>query len=378
MALGSFEKALFERSLDPRFYNKFARPMMAAVFMKDYERIHRYALDAMHRNIGVLRKYEKEFRVPPNLRTSLGHLRIAPYGVAAGTDKDFRALAPLSYVAGYIVPGTVTVNARKGNPRPRLDVDYKSRTVYNNLGFPSEGLDGPVQRLRDYHERSAKKVPLIASFCGIPERGDLENALYENEILVSALSPYVQGLEWDPASPNTETLRRLQTPETFAMVGRSMSRLAPSRLRFVKMPPYRTEEERSMVMALVKAAVENGFHGITLVNTLPENYMRFPTGKAGVSGEPLFEYMLRALKDTRERFPDILIRVCGGIDSGRKLYEAFFNGADSAEGYSPLIFNGLGIIPAMYKELESHLINNGYMTLDELRHRRRRQVKSAA
>src|SRR5690606_10371625 len=61
-------------------------------------------------------------------------------GIAGGVDKDAVATpAWWALGAGFCEVGTVTPAPQKANPRPRIDRDLETKTLWNRLGFPSQG-----------------------------------------------------------------------------------------------------------------------------------------------------------------------------------------------------------------------------------------------
>ena len=63
-----------------------------------------------------------------------------PVGLAAGFDKDCRRLPSLAALGfGYVVCGTVTVGARRGNPRPRMVRLTAEESLLELHGVPKQG-----------------------------------------------------------------------------------------------------------------------------------------------------------------------------------------------------------------------------------------------
>ena len=75
------------------------------------------------------------------LRTSVWGLGFSsPLGLAAGFDKQGRALAPLLRMGlGYVEVGGITPLPQPGNPRPRMFRLPEDKAVINRFGLNSEG-----------------------------------------------------------------------------------------------------------------------------------------------------------------------------------------------------------------------------------------------
>src|SRR5688572_30758479 len=65
-----------------------------------------------------------------------------PIGLAAGYDKDARAIRGLATLGfGHLEVGTVTPRPQPGNPRPRVFRLPEDEAVINRMGFPSLGSE---------------------------------------------------------------------------------------------------------------------------------------------------------------------------------------------------------------------------------------------
>ncbi|MBX6341517.1 MAG: quinone-dependent dihydroorotate dehydrogenase, partial [Thermomicrobiaceae bacterium] len=121
-----------------RLYRRLAYPLLARL---DAERAHHLALSALHAleeapgGLALLGRLAP----PPDERlrvTCFGLTFSNPLGVAAGLDKDARAVrALLALGFGAVEVGTVTPRPQPGNPRPRLWRFPREGVLVNALGF---------------------------------------------------------------------------------------------------------------------------------------------------------------------------------------------------------------------------------------------------
>ncbi len=73
---------------------------------------------------------------------------VHPIGLAAGLDKDARALPGFSALGFSAVEmGTVTPKPQPGNERPRLFRLVEDKALINRFGFNSAGLDQFIENL---------------------------------------------------------------------------------------------------------------------------------------------------------------------------------------------------------------------------------------
>src|SRR5688572_6926110 len=95
----------------------------------DAERAH-------HLAIGMLVAAADE-----RLRIRLWDLPFAnPLGIAAGLDKDARAVPALHALGfGHVEVGTVTLRPQPGNAKPRVWRAVEQGALVNAMGFPSDG-----------------------------------------------------------------------------------------------------------------------------------------------------------------------------------------------------------------------------------------------
>ena len=137
-------------------YDRFIRPLF---FRLDPEAAHRVALQGLLLAGRIplgLRALDHFFdHYDPRLETELFGLRFrTPLGLAAGYDKDavaMRELAALGF--GHVEVGTVTVMPQAGHPRPRVFRLPEERAIINRMGFPNEGVEKMISRLKRARQR---------------------------------------------------------------------------------------------------------------------------------------------------------------------------------------------------------------------------------
>ncbi len=370
--LGISEKIMMLRGIfNPAQFKTSVRPMIYKKADNDPERVNELVLEMMRHNGLEMSMLSVLFRAPEQLRIEVNGQGIIPFGTAAGLDKNGDALGPFSDFFGFLEPGTVVVNPREGNPRPRVYADDPNLDLYNEQGFQNKGLEYFKNNLVSYKKQKGK-APVYVNICGMPmsEQNAVGVAMDEMKQLLSALEPYADGFVWNCASPNTEALKLLRDPQIFSDTAKLMKDCAPNKLRLVKMWPYEPEEKDSS-LKFVASFIDGGGHGVITTNTkmFPKEQIPAPNWgykSAGRSGAFLRQYRLRSVKDMRKAFPEAIIVATGGIYDGNDAYDTFAAGANMLEGYTPYTYYGLGLLRQIEKGVVKRLESDGYDTLAHL------------
>ena len=282
----------------------------------------------------------------PRLQSRWCGVEVAnPVGLAAGFDKDCRLLPSLAtWGFGYMVAGTVTLDPRPGNARPRLFRDPAQQSLTNALGFPGKGLAAAARELGRARERTGG-IPIAASISG--------TSIHEVAACHRMLEPLVDAVEVNISSPNTAGLRVFHEPEALDEL---LGRLNDGRAKplAVKLPPYPAVHgpEAEVVMSLARVCRDAGVDGLTAANSRPTEDPRLAVGRGGLSGRPIYERMLDLVRDLRgELGAGIGISACGGIFTGHHAQEAIDAGADTVQVYTGLVYRGPSAVRRMKEEM---------------------------
>jgi dihydroorotate dehydrogenase len=299
----------------------------------------------------------------PRLATDLAGIRLtSPIGLAPGFDKDGDLLPSLQHLGfGYVVIGSLTPEARAGNPRPRL-VRYPDRlSVANSMGLPNHGIDAAVRRLR---ARPIRHTTVLASVAGF----SIESILAS----VAAIEPLVAAVEVGLICPNTSESERLRELE---LVGDLVAELGRRRRKpvFVKLPPHHTLEERTRVFAMVDLCLGAGIDGVSLNGGRHVAEPRLAVGRGSLAGRDTFPDALRIVGDVAEHAAGrLVIRASGGVFSGEDAARMLRAGATAVEVYTSFIYRGWGVAGLINRGLLGVLDREGRRSVAELRHARER------
>jgi len=266
------------------------------------------------------------------LRVNLGGLTISnPVGLAAGFDKDCDMVNSLMGLGfGYIVPGSVMYHPRPGNPCPRIIRDPEREAVYSCMGLPSRGLDYALKQLG---RRRYSNVPLIINL-------NAEN--YDDYLKTfEALQPFGEALEITLYCPN-----RPNDAGDFLSPGvaeRLLVEIVKRKKKpvFIKIPGYRSENERRKRLNLVEHILKFPLEGITITPESLVDEGRLSIGRGTVTGRPMFRQTLSVVRDVYRLTKDKWhIRASGGIFTSVDAFEAITAGASTVEIFTGFIYEG--------------------------------------
>lgn len=290
----------------------------------------------------------------------LGRIR-HPIGLAAGFDKNGRAITGLSRLGFTMIEiGTITPTAQRGRPQPRMFRYRDTRDLINRMGFPSDGAEAVLHRLRC---QDAREDYLLGINVGKNQTTALERALDDYLACLDKLKGWGDYYVVNVSSPNTPGLRELACPAFFKDLARRLSELESGLPRkvWIKLDP---DAGRLEFQALIQAIAEEAFGGVILTNT---RKVQFPEA-GGLSGHSLRSYALQRLMWAQEvRQHGLGILAVGGITSGADVLESIRLGAHAVGLYSALVFRGPAVVAKMLAELEGLMAARGMVHLADAR-----------
>jgi dihydroorotate dehydrogenase len=277
-----------------------------------------------------------------------------PVGLAAGFDKNCEMWNSLFRIGfGYLTLGTVTLNPRDGNAKPRI-WRYPERSLVNSMGLPNRGVRESMANLM---QRPANIKTIIVSVSGLNIEEFVE-CYHQTESVAD-------GIELNISTPNTIGVRIFQEPDMLTKLLKAINETRTStKPIWVKIPPYFEDKGREKILELIDVCAKAAVTGLTAINTKLVNEPRASIGTGGLSGPPIFNDTLRIVADiydyTEGKIP---INACGGISSGFDAWQAFEAGASSVQLYTALVYQGPGVVSRINKQI-LHLLTES--NLDSL------------
>jgi dihydroorotate dehydrogenase len=292
----------------------------------------------------------------PRLAVSLfGKTFPNPVGLAAGAEKKGEALKGWARMGfGFVEAGTVTLEARAGNPAPRV-WRLGGGQLVNWMGLPGAGLAPFVANLEAFSRTEERKRCGLGVSIASPE-GNIDAF----RRLSAACAPLADYLTLNASCPNVQGHGNAELGALEAQV-RAVRAESGGRPVLVKIDPPRDD---ASLHATVDAAMNAGAAGIVAVNTVSFAKrdvaglsLRWPErdGKpvGGYSGPALLQVAFRTVAKIRARLgPGAPVIGVGGIQSGADARGMMEAGADAVQLYTGLVYRG----PGLLKEIKGALL----------------------
>ena len=283
-----------------------------------------------------------------------------PVGLAAGLDKDARAIAGLFALGfGSVEVGTLTPRAQPGNPKPRLFRLVEDRAVINRMGFNNGGLAAGIARAR-----TARRAGVLGINVGANKEATDRVADYVAG--VTAAAPVADYITINVSSPNTPGLRDLQQGAALAELLAACMAARGATPLFLKVAP---DLDAGMIDGVARAAMDARLDALVMGNTTvsrPPLSARDAGETGGLSGAPLRDLARARLGDMRRATGGAVPLIAvGGIDSGAEAYARIRAGASLVQVYTALVYDGPGLPRRIVAELAALLARDGFASVAE-------------
>ena len=163
-----------------------------------------------------------------------------PLGLAAGMDKDARALGAWWALGfGFAEVGTLTPRPQVGNPKPRLFRLVEDRALINRMGFNNRGAEEAARCLKRFRQRGLP-LPLGVNL-GKNRDTPLERAAEDYLKALRFLEPFGDYFVLNVSSPNTPAFAPSRKAPSWPRSAPAFARLpqSPSSSRWPRTSPRR-------------------------------------------------------------------------------------------------------------------------------------------
>ncbi|KJK44722.1 dihydroorotate dehydrogenase [Lentzea aerocolonigenes] len=322
-------------------YKQVVRRALFGMHGGDAERVHETTLNVMAK-LSPLAKFARNQNNP---RTVFGVRFPNPVGLAAGLDKDGRALPAWAALGfGFVEVGTVTWHAQPGNPKPRLFRLREDEAIINRMGFNNAGAQALAEKL----DRTTLKAPLGISL-GKSKITPVEDAVQDYLNSLNALKNHGDYYAINVSSPNTPGLRSLQDKGALTELVQELTK-ATTKPMLVKIAPDLTDDA---VEEVIQVCLDNGIKGLIATNTTLGREglsSAHKTEAGGLSGKPLAQRANDVVQFITKNSELPVIGV-GGIataDDAKRMIDA---GASLVQIYTGFIYEGPGLVSRINRAL---------------------------
>lgn len=356
-----------------RFHEQVLMPVVHRLV--DPETAHDYAVWALSKRIVPADRSE----TPESLRsTHFGLTFKNPVGIAAGFDKDARAIDGLADIGfGFVEIGSVTPEPQPGNPKPRVFRLPDDGGVINRYGFNSDGHDQVLARVKAFRDSDPKSERILLGV-NLGKNKTSPDAVGDYVKGVKKFGSYADYLVINVSSPNTPGLRDMQGKKALSeLIGDVLKArdtlaedLGGKNLPvLLKVAPDLTDKDKEDIVSVIsqKGTKVDGLIVSNTTVTRPESLrsgeVKSETG--GLSGKPLLELSTKTVSDfyqlTNGAVPIIGV---GGISTGADAMEKVKAGASLVQVYSGMVYKGFPIAKSIKKEMVQELDKLGIDTLE--------------
>jgi len=296
----------------------------------------------------------------PHLAVELNRLRLAnPILVASGTfgyAREMAAFVPFDRLGG-IVPKTITLHPRKGNPPPRT-VETASGLL-NSIGLDNDGLEVFLSKHLNYLLGLGTAV--IANIAA----HDRDEFLQMAERLGTV--PGLAGLELNISCPNVSGGVDFGVdPEWTRDIVAGVRGVCGLPV-VAKLTPNVTN-----IVTIAQAAADGGADAVTLTNTIQGMAINWRKRApilgnvlGGLSGPAIKPVVLRMVYQVAQKLPHLPIIAVGGIGSLDDVLEFLVAGASAVQIGTANFYNPT-LAGRLVEDLDSTLASEGLSRVQEL------------
>ncbi|WP_185873946.1 dihydroorotate oxidase [Blattabacterium cuenoti] len=301
-----------------------------------------------------------------DISTNINGIKLNPCimnasGILCTTEKELSDLIHSS--SGALITKSCTIKSRKGNLSPRyFEWDIGS---INSMGLPNLGIDFYL----NFFEKKKYKKPFFLSLSGF--------SLEENYLLLrkANFSSKINAIELNISCPNIFKKNTI-LGYNFSKISHFFKNLFKfyKKPLGIKLPPYFEDIHfRKMALILNKYPI----HFVTCINSLPNGLfidfnkesvvIKPKEGFGGIGGRSIKPF---ALANIRKFYTylrkDIAIIGCGGISTGKDIFEHLLCGASAVQVGTQFLKEGPTVFDRLIKELIYILKKKNYSSINEI------------
>ena len=337
----------------------FVKPFLFAL---DPERAHDLTMKQMEMLScqSLLRSQVKKLfadRVPALPVECMGMEFPHPVGLAAGLDKDARALPAFSALGFSAVEmGTVTPKPQAGNDKPRIFRLQEDEALVNRLGFNNVGVEQFLKNLKRTSDTAIAGINI-----GKNASTEIEDAHFDYVSALQRVYSHADYVTINISSPNTRSLRDLQNAnyldQLLTQIKRTHAKCVKVHDRHLPMAlKVAPDLEADEIETIAELVLSHQFDALIATNTTitrPDTLSSEHAAESGgLSGLPLQDMSTEVIREFYQHLRGrVQIIGVGGIRNAEDAWQKLLAGADFLQVYTMFIYQG----PAMIREIVSGL-----------------------
>lgn len=301
---------------------------------------------------------------------------INPVGLSAGFDKNIEITPMLEAVGfGFATGGSVTLQPRRGNPRPWFHRLPKTESLTVYAGMANKGLK-VIERSARRHARLRRVMPLFISVavaankqCG-PVSCEAAIDVAKNTTEYILQHKLAQAIEINISCPNAGDDQPFTQPAMLERLLLELDRIERDLPFFIKMPNLR---DIAAFDELLQVIVRHNIQGVTIANLVKDRQTVAVKDtltddmKGGLSGAPTRDRSTALIRHTYKTYGDRLTIIgVGGIFSAEQAYEKMRAGASLVALITGMIFEGPALIGRINTGLVRLVQQDGFQSITEV------------
>jgi len=289
-----------------------------------------------------------------------------PVGLAAGLDKDARALPAFSAMGfSSVEMGTVTPKPQPGNDKPRMFRLVEDEALINRMGFNSGGVDAFLQNIQKTDGAAIAGINV-----GKNAVTSIEDAHFDYVSAMQRVYSQADYITVNISSPNTKSLRDLQNEsfldDLLLKIKTAQKKCEKVHKRYVpialKVAPDLEVDEIETIAELL---MSHQFDALIATNTTvarPDSLLsQHASETGGLSGAPVRDMSTQCIQQFYRLLKGrVQIIGVGGIKNSDDAWEKLLAGADYVQIYSQFIYQGPAMIGEIVKGLKAKVHSHGF------------------
>jgi len=289
-----------------------------------------------------------------------------PVGLAAGLDKDARALPAFSAMGfSGVEMGTVTPKPQPGNPKPRMFRLLEDQALINRMGFNSGGVDVFLENIQ-----KTDNTAIVGINVGKNAVTPIDDAHFDYISAMQRVYSCADYITVNISSPNTKSLRDLQNEsfldDLLLKIKAAQKKCEKVHKRYVpialKVAPDLSVDEIETIAELL---ISHQFDALIATNTTvarPDSLRSEHSQEiGGLSGAPVKDMSTKCIREFYRLLKGrVQIIGVGGIKDADDAWEKMLAGADYVQIYSQFIYQGPAIVSDIVKGLKAKVQSEGF------------------